>query len=67
MREHRGPNATGKIIFNVTNSADVPICISTSLQSSAMTGSVNMNPYPFCPNGAPGVYAPANVTNCSFA
>jgi len=31
-----------------------------------MTGFVNMNPYPFCPNGVPGVYVPANVTNWSF-
>jgi hypothetical protein len=60
------PNATGKIIFNVTNSANVPICISTALQSPTMTGFVNMNPYPFCPDGAPGVYVPANVTNWSF-
>ena len=57
------PDVNGTMDFNVTNAADVPICVQTSLQSSTMTGYVNMDPYPYCPSGGPGVYVPADVTN----
>jgi hypothetical protein len=57
------PSTIGNMTFTVSNAANVPICVSTSIQSTTMTGFVNMNPYPFCPNGAPGVYVPANATN----
>jgi hypothetical protein len=60
------PMVNGTMDFNVTNSANVPICIQTSFGSSSMNAFVNMNPYPFCPNGAPGVYVPADRSNYVF-
>jgi hypothetical protein len=60
------PMAVGNMTFAVTNAADVPICIQTSLDSGTMTGFVNMNPYPFCPDGSPGVYVRASTTNFVF-
>ena len=57
------PEANGTITFKVSNAANVPICIQTSLGSGTMTGFVKMNPYPFCPNGGSGVYVPAGANS----
>lgn len=60
------PNESGLLNFTVTNLASIPICIQTSLGAASATGYVDMDPYPFCPNGAPGVYVPPSVTNWPF-
>lgn len=58
--------ANGTITFTVSKAANVPICIQTAFDSGSMTGFVNMNPYPFCPNGATGVFVPAGAANYVF-
>jgi hypothetical protein len=65
-RINAAPMVNGTVAFMVSNAASVPICIQTSFASGSMTGFVNMNPYPFCPDGAPGVYIPAGAVNYAF-
>jgi len=60
------PQVNGTIQFTVSNAANVAVCIQTTIGSSSMTGYVNMNPYPFCPDGGPGVYVPAGTSNWPF-
>lgn len=54
------PQATQNMTFTVSNAANVPICIQTSYGGGSFTGFVNMNPYPFCPDGETGVLVPAS-------
>lgn len=53
------PEATGNMTFTLSNAANVPICIQTSVGGGSFTGFVNMDPYPFCPDGETGVLVPA--------
>ncbi|MGH9919738.1 MAG: hypothetical protein ACRD6W_12850 [Nitrososphaerales archaeon] len=55
------PEATANMTFTVSNAANVPICIQTSLGGGSIAGFVNINPYPFCPNGETGVLVPAGA------
>jgi len=60
------PQASANMTFTVSNSANVPICIQTSLGGGSFTGFVDMNPYPFCPGGETGVLIPAGPALYTF-
>jgi len=56
------PMVNGTITFTVSNAANVPICVQSSFGSVSMSAFVKNSPYPFCPNGRPGVYVPASAS-----